>query len=1141
MSKIDNQPAFQASDPQYSAWVAANAGSGKTFVLVTRLVRLMLSGVAPEKLLCLTYTRSAAAEMQDRLFTLLAEWALLDDAALHKAIGERLGTPDEDHDLPLARMLFARALETPGGLRVQTIHSFCESLLKRFPLEAGLSPQFDLLDEQDAQDLQAQIIRRLLSRDDDIALRSALDALTRQLSEPDLDKLARTILSQRDQFDAARQTENLKQLAQSSGLGHLDAQARDPASIANTHMQEYAPLASSLANWLAASEQKTNQQRGHDLGQFIAAMEKHQLPQAWAALSQVFLTSEGLARKSLVTKTYAEERPKLAADLVRWSEQFDEVMAQYRASFAYQMTHALYVFAENLIQDYAAMKDQRGVLDYDDLISCTNQMLSQKRAAAWVLFKIDNGLEHILVDEAQDTSPAQWRVIRALADEFFAGETANPKQRTIFAVGDEKQSIFSFQGADPAGFNAQYEHFNAQVSDIGGAVNYVRLLNSWRSAPQVLQVVDQLFSTAETARGLSAAGAPTEHIAQRDKATGYVALWEAEQSTPISGAGEAGELTDMPALDLPETTRQKLARRIADKIAAWQADAACDIRPGDILILVRKRDDFVDDMIRALDRRNIRVAGADRMVLLEQIAIMDLMAAAEFALNPNDDLTLACFLRSPLGGLDETALFDLAYGRSGSLWSVLTAAVAAGGDDKLKVAHQRLSWLLGQVDYLRPYDYFAQLLSTQNGHASLRGRLGTEIDDAIGEFLRLALVFESRHVASMQGFLHFLRQGQQTIKRDMENRQDAVRIMTVHGAKGLEAPIVFLPDTCSRPGGGTQRGVVQMGQQKTPFWRANKKMRESYGQAQEENAMQSEQDESKRLLYVALTRARDRLYIGGYLNKRAKTPPKGSWYQMIADELQKDKNLGEDMGRPIWSLGDEQKAMPERKINEQPSVDPGPAPTWVGEKISQQEARENILAEKIFAPSTVASSSANAMSDRVDNGEAMLAGHISHSLFEHLPAVPEAQRAAAAQAYVARHGQSLALNMQEKIITNVLEIMADAQMAELFAPHSRAEAPIAGFLTRGDGTQMQFHGQIDRYVETDEAIYLVDFKTGSVPDADNIADAYVLQMAVYQALMQGVRGGKPIRCGLVWTQACRVDWLDDKRLAISLANMLSGA
>jgi len=1141
MSKIDNQPAFQASDPQYSAWVAANAGSGKTFVLVTRLVRLMLSGVAPEKLLCLTYTRSAAAEMQDRLFTLLAEWALLDDAALHKAIGERLGTPDEDHDLPLARMLFARALETPGGLRVQTIHSFCESLLKRFPLEAGLSPQFDLLDEQDAQDLQAQIIRRLLSRDDDIALRSALDALTRQLSEPDLDKLARTILSQRDQFDAARQTENLKQLAQSSGLGHLDAQARDPASIANTHMQEYAPLASSLANWLAASEQKTNQQRGHDLGQFIAAMEKHQLPQAWAALSQVFLTSEGLARKSLVTKTYAEEQPKLAADLVRWSEQFDEVMAQYRASFAYQMTHALYVFAENLIQDYAAMKDQRGVLDYDDLISCTNQMLSQKRAAAWVLFKIDNGLEHILVDEAQDTSPAQWRVIRALADEFFAGETANPKQRTIFAVGDEKQSIFSFQGADPAGFNAQYEHFNAQVSDIGGAVNYVRLLNSWRSAPQVLQVVDQLFSTAETARGLSAAGAPTEHIAQRDKATGYVALWEAEQSTPISGAGEAGELTDMLSLDLPETTRQKLARRIADKIAAWQADAACDIRPGDILILVRKRDDFVDDMIRALDRRNIRVAGADRMVLLEQIAIMDLMAAAEFALNPNDDLTLACFLRSPLGGLDETALFDLAYGRAGSLWSALTAAVAAGGDDKLKVAHQRLSWLLGQVDYLRPYDYFAQLLSTQNGHALLRGRLGTEIDDAIGEFLRLALVFESRHVASMQGFLHFLRQGQQTIKRDMENRQDAVRIMTVHGAKGLEAPIVFLPDTCSRPGGGTQRGVVQMGQQKTPFWRANKKMRESYGQAQEENAMQSEQDESKRLLYVALTRARDRLYIGGYLNKRAKTPPKGSWYQMIADELQKDKNLGEDMGRPIWSLGDEQKAMPERKINEQPSVDPGPAPTWVGEKISQQEARENILAEKIFAPSTVASSSANAMSDRVDNGEAMLAGHISHSLFEHLPTVPEAQRAAAAQAYVARHGQSLALNMQEKIITNVLEIMADAQMAELFAPHSRAEAPIAGFLTRGDGTQMQFHGQIDRYVETDEAIYLVDFKTGSVPDADNIADAYVLQMAVYQALMQGVRGGKPIRCGLVWTQACRVDWLDDKRLAISLANMLSGA
>ena len=1141
MSKIDNQPAFQASDPHYSAWVAANAGSGKTFVLVTRLVRLMLSGVAPEKLLCLTYTRSAAAEMQDRLFTLLAEWALLDDAALHKAIGERLGTPDDEHDLPLARMLFARALESPGGLRVQTIHSFCESLLKRFPLEAGLSPQFDLLDEQDAQDLQAQIIRRLLSHEDDTALRSALDALTRQLSEPDLDKLAHTILSQRDHFDTARQRENLTKLAQSSGLDHLGEEARNPESIANTHMQEYTSRASELANWLAASEQTTNQQRGHDLGKFIDAMENQQLPQAWAALSQVFLTGDGSPRKSLVTKTYAEKQPNLADDLVRWGERFDEVTALYRASFTYQMTQALYVFAESLIRDYAAVKDQRGVLDYDDLISCTNQMLSQKRAAAWVLFKIDNGLEHILVDEAQDTSPAQWRVIRTLADEFFAGETANPKQRTIFAVGDEKQSIFSFQGADPAGFNAQYEHFNAQVSEIGGAVNYVRLLNSWRSAPEVLQVVDQLFSTSETARGLSAAGAPTEHIAQRDKATGYVALWEAEQSTPISETDEASELTDMPVVDLPETTRQKLARRIADKIAAWQADATCDIRPGDILILVRKRDDFVDDMIRALDRRNIRVAGADRMVLLEQIAILDLMAAAEFALNPNDDLTLACFLRSPLGGLDETALFDLAYGRSGSLWAALKAAVAAGGDDKLKSAHQRLSWLLAQVDYLRPYDYFAQLLTTQDGHALMRGRLGTEIDDAIGEFLRLALVFESRHVASMQGFLHFLRQGQQTIKRDMENRQDAVRIMTVHGAKGLEAPIVFLPDTCSRPGGSAQRGVVQMGQQKIPFWRANRKMREAHGQAEEENAMQSEQDESKRLLYVALTRARDRLYIGGYLNKRAKTPPKDSWYQMIADELQKDKNLGEDMGRPIWSLGDEHKAMPERKTNDQPSIDPGPAPSWVGEKISKQEARENIRAEKIFAPSTIASPSANTASNKGGNNEAMLAGHISHSLFEHLPTVPKDQRAAAAQAYVSLHGQSLAPNTQEKLIANVLTVMADPQIAELFAPHSRAEAPIAGFLTRTNGTQMQFHGQIDRYVETDQAIYLVDFKTGSVPDVDDIADAYVLQMAVYQALMRAVRGTKPIRCGLVWTQACRVDWLDDERLASSLANMLSGA
>ncbi|MDC0131257.1 double-strand break repair helicase AddA [Alphaproteobacteria bacterium] len=1137
MSEADTQPAFTASDPTCSAWVAANAGSGKTYVLVTRLVRLMLSGVAPEKLLCLTYTRSAAAEMQDRLFTLLAQWALLDDAALHKEIGQRLGTPDDQHDLALARMLFARALETPGGLRVQTIHSFCESLLKRFPLEAGLSPQFDLLDEHEANDIQTRIVRRLFVRHGDAALRGALDALTRQISEPDLDKLARSILAQRDKFSPAEETKTLTALRDNLGLGGLQEAARAPDVVAAAHMQAHVDGAKALANWLGEAEQVTNQKRGQDLARFIEAMSKQKWEAAWSALSDVFLTQNGTARSSLVTKTYANDTPALASRLQEWATGFEAAYEQYRAAHSYQMTRALHVFAGHLLRDYAAMKEQRGVLDYDDLISCTNKMLAQNRAAAWVLFKIDSGLEHILVDEAQDTSPAQWRVIRALADEFFAGQTANPKPRTIFAVGDEKQSIFSFQGADPAGFDAQYRHFDKLLADIGGAVRYVPLLMSWRSAPQILSLVDQVFGSQDAARGLSASGDSVKHTAKRDTAHGYVALWEAESTGAAPERVAAGSL---PTMDLPETSRQKLARRIADKIQSWKLDPSCDIRPGDILILVRKRDAFVDDMIRALKRREIQVAGADRMVLLEQIAIMDLMAAAEFALNPEDDLSLACFLRSPLGGLDEEQLFELAHGRTASLWAALVEAAKTSQNEVLIAAHQRLSWLLENIDYLRPYNYFAELLSTQNGQALLRSRLGHEIDDAIGEFLRLALAFESRHVTSMQGFLNFLRQGEQAIKRDMESRQNAVRIMTVHGAKGLEAPIVFLPDTCSRPtGGAQQRGVLQLAGGTKPLWRARRTMREAFGTQQEERAEQGEQDEAKRLLYVAMTRARDRLYIGGYLNRGASSAPDGSWYQMIANTLCDDEREAEEDGRKLWHLGEEAAAMPERAEPDKPVIEPGPAPDWVAQKISTEAARADVQAEKIFAPSAMGVRQRQGEAAIGDHHEALLVGTLSHALFEHLPAMPEARQHQAASDYLARHGQIVPEAMRTKIVEDVLAVLGDATMARLFAPDSRAEAPIAGFLTRHDGERMQFNGQIDRYVETPEMIYLVDFKTGQVPDSDSIPEAYLLQMAVYQALMQAARPGKMVQCGLVWTQACRVDWLPAAALQAARDAMLS--
>lgn len=1121
-----------AVEPDASAWVGANAGAGKTYILVSRLVRLMLAGVAPEKLLCLTYTRSAAAEMQERLFDVLGQWALLDDAGLRKAIAARLGDDVVPADLAMARVLFARALETPGGLRVQTIHAFCESLLKRFPLEAGLSPQFDLMDEQDMQDLQFELIAALIRRPPDSDMGAAMSRLSRALSEPDLLQLGRYILDRRDAFADLDSVAHLRNLARKTGLGQAGDDIVTADGVMATARVALQPEARGLADWLAGGS-ATDQARGAALRQWHAHVAQNpDEAEQWALLEPIFLT-EGRVRKRLATKKISEARPDMADQLQAMADLVEAQAGLLRARAGYDLTAALLHFGAALCVDYQTAKAARAALDYDDLIATTNQLLSGHRAAQWVLFKIDSGLEHILVDEAQDTSPAQWRLIRALADEFFTGEAAHDAPRTLFAVGDEKQSIFSFQGADPGEFDKQRRHFDAAITAIGGQFHYVPLTLSWRSAPHILQVVDALFDDDAARRGVS--HEPVRHAAHRLDAIGHVELWPLEKS---QADAPQIDLWDVPETGAQSAAAQRLAERIGDKIAALMSDESQNITAGDILILVRKRDGFVDEMMRALKRRAIAVAGADRMVLLDQIVIMDILAAADFALNSEDDLTLACVLRSPLCGLDEAALFALAHGRAGSLWQALVEK--APQDEALHRAHERLIWMRRQVDYLSPFDWLSQLLAAQGGHADLRAQLGGEIDDPVAELLRLALAYETRHVASMQGFLHWLRHGQQEIKRDMEGRGGAVRIMTVHGAKGLEAPIVFLPDTCRPPVKTSGRhDAMQFDENGLPLWRAGKALREAYGAARIEAANMAAAEEEKRLLYVALTRARDRLYIGGYLAKRMKAPPLNSWYDRLADAFDAPP---ETDAAHIWP-GSEEMPLARQSADTPPPVVPPPMPDWLMDA-PPPAPESDYLGDKIFSPSGLADDAAadfNALRADAEAQEVMAKaaerGRLVHKLLESLPCVPIAARAEAGLAFLCRQ-PDMDVAAATALMGEVTALMAGEDLAALFSPAARAEAPIAGFLPLDDGRHLALSGQIDRYVETETEILLVDFKTGHRPD--DLPQAYVLQMAAYGALMQAARPGKSVRCGLVWTRNGQVDWLDGDKLATALAEILSG-
>lgn len=1122
-----------------SAWVSANAGSGKTYVLVTRLVALMLSGVAPEKLLCLTYTRSAAAEMQERLFALLSDWTLMPDEKLAAEIEARLEMTPDGETLRLARTLFARALETPGGLRIQTIHGFCESVLKRFPIEAGLSPQFRLLDDQQARAMQADLVRAQINAPDP-QRRASIARLTRHLAEDAMARLAGDILAHRDKFPALDAiAARLEKIARSMDLPDAAVDVEAPL---RAHGETYLASAPALIAALSQASGVSDRAQAERLQAWVERVRAGDPVGAWPHLESVFMTAAGQPRARLVTAKFGAANAPLAEMLEQQAAAVAVLRNRLNAVLALELTGDIYRFAADLIAAYEQAKSRAGVLDYDDLIVYTNRLLSSRSATQWVLFKIDRGLEHILVDEAQDTSPAQWQVIAALAEEFFAGDAAHDAPRTIFAVGDEKQSIYSFQGADPAGFEKMRSHFAEKTQASGGVMNFVPLIESRRSTPEILTAVDLVFADPARAEGLMAAGTPVRHIAHRRADVGYVELWEPEAVEPPEVTPQIWEVPDAAP---DETARRKLAQRIGTKISELVHAPGSQLTPGDILILVRRRDAFVEDMIRALKQQTtpIEVAGADRMNVMAQIAVKDVLSGAEFALNSDDDLALACFLRSPLGGLSEADLFHLAHGRTGSLWRALVGATDADtAAPVLRAARQRLDWLRRAADFLSPYDYFARFLSEQGGHALLSARLGAEINDPIGELLNLALAYERQQAPSLQGFLHWLAQGEQNLKRDMDVQTHAVRVMTVHGAKGLEAPVVFLPDTCVNPvGHRPQSAGLYFAADGDVLWRAKASMRDAYGSVLQERLDADNLAESRRLLYVAMTRARDRLYVGGYLNKRGTPPAPETWYAYLHAALGKDENKREDaQGRSIWSLGDAARAGPHRHGPDKPEPQAPESPAWASRPVPRAPARVKASSPSQLRPA--ASPRPKTSDEKPASGlDARLFGTHVHTLLEKLPELAPERRAAAAQQYMARYHTGVSAADSEAICAAALGVLEHPDMAPVFAAPARAEVALVGQISLHDGQKLALSGRIDRYIETDKDIMLIDFKTGTPDASDDIAPSIMMQMAAYRDLVGRAKPGKEITCAIVWTQIARLDRLPGADLDGALEDIRAGA
>ncbi len=1170
-----NVPQRLAASPDMDAWVEASAGSGKTKVLTDRVLRLLLPdpegrwhGAKPHKILCITFTKAAAALMALRVQDRLAKWAVMPEADVREDLHKNLlGFAPSDDMVTVARRLFSEVLDVPGGLAIMTIHSFCQSVLSRFPLESGVAPGFRVLDETQSSSLMSDIIRRTVTDVRDGGHSSTFAASFERLSiYKDISALQEIL--QKLMTESWQVTEFLKGMMDADDIRRrlLSALGQSPyvteAAIwdeAMRHFPDDDMLALSRFMTTGTALEKTAAQK---LADFLAKPLSERQSQFFLLKDAVF-TKEAKIR-SFKTVGAGGKGPDhmlaLMARLLAVITDYEQKIGILRQA---EQTADLLSIASHCLQFYEQHKRVIGALDFTDMIVRTRKLL-QSQSLDWVHFKLDEGIDHILVDEAQDTNGNQWEIIRLLSNEFHAGQ--GHKQdcpRSFFVVGDKKQSIFSFHGADPVAFEKMHGFFAARAQE-GGHIfldDRVRLETSFRTVPPILQLVDKVFEEPDLASHLGLS--PSQnliHYSHRADEAGFVELWPLiEREKPSqSQTGTDGKMVwDLPPVSYDTPTASgavrdagagdsPLARQIALKIASLIESkdtfpaTGQRIEPRDILILVRTRTGFVSDMVRQLKFYGIPVSGVDRLVLGDHIAVADCLALARFAKLPDDDLSLACVLKSPFVRIAEDALMALALGRGrGTLWNHMQGAKESGN----LLPPDTVTWLADVIEsakFKKPFEFFDDILNRPCPHdpqgagwRAMAQDLGEDSRDPLAEFLGVALKLEQEGIYGLEEFIDKFDKQSIQIKRDIaegsEDSPNEVRIMTVHASKGLEAPIVFLPDTTGFPDrrkiDSLQWVMPQGSKMPLPLWSAGgsgSAVADIYKAAKEDEYDRSIA-EYHRLYYVALTRARDRLYIMGENKKGAELKPL-SWYALASKACHELRAAADTQTGRLKIVSEQKKPLKLKVKSELANEKPESLPVWLRQKPREMD----VVTTRIINPSRLKENSQEKCLQRVvspyetsasKSGEdRFLRGNLTHRLFQILPNIPmtepDHRRKVAAQ-FLERAGSKLSTEIRADIVHEVMRILTDPVFAEVFGPQSMAEVAVTGPI--GDGQVI--NGQIDRLVVLPDRVLIVDFKTNR-PSPDNIADipqAYRQQLAAYKAAVGRIYPERTVLCALLWT------------------------
>lgn len=1102
-----------AFDPAASVFVSANAGTGKTSLLTNRVLALLLSGIDPSKLLCLTYTQAAASEMATRILEKLGHWVMSDDKVLATELEKLISQPPSQNQMITARGLFAKVLEAPDGVRIQTIHSFCQSLLRRFPIEAGISPHFALMDSRTEQEFLKEARMRLFSRaqTQDAILQQSLNAVAGLLSESSFHSLLTEIIKNKRRIRTLLQSKDALLYAKEMVFALLKIpHGSTKATIAEKYFTYDDNITSSLravCQRILLSSAKTDQATGQKLARWLegaSVIEEYKT---------TFITQDGERRAKPVNKATLTDQDDL--DLLQAEQErvWNYVCECSALETAEKTTHILHI-AEALLVLYEKLKNNHAMMDYDDLILTARSLLQKPDIAPWVLYKLDGGIDHILVDEAQDTSPEQWDIVECLTEEFFAGLSRKEQDRSLFIVGDEKQSIYSFQGAAPKALGQKQNIFSQRISDAAKLQHKIQLTQSFRSTPEVLSVVDSVFAQDSAKDGLMFSSDALSHIPTRTEHAGLVELWPLAQ--PI-----------MENDEVVTSAKTQLARNLANTIRGWLDNGMMldskqrPVHAGDIIILIRKRSVMVDYLVRALKRKNIPVAGHDRMKLGDNLAVQDLIALGQCLLLPEDNLSLAALLKSPIFNITEHQLFSLCSGRAKtSVWDQLP---------KLPEAYKLLSDLRAKVDFISPYELYSYLLDTLGARKRFLGRMGEEYNDAIDEFLGQALLYERSHTASMQGFIAWLESSDTEIKRDMEQAKGCVRIMTVHGAKGLQAPIVILPDTVDVPKPMDTLQWYSLKEGALPFWPTSSKTKDTLSEALADLQKQDMLAEYRRLLYVALTRAEDRLYITGF--QPHQNISEQSWYHLISQGLQGIATSFESESGEGLRVGAAPSFSKARVFNDR--VGGGGTSDNLQFTFIHTSAPVEPIPSEPLVPSRLSLDEPSTASPLSNNGvDVFQRGNLIHQLLQYLPELEASDRHLVATKMCASYRHSLSENVIAECVEEVLRVMDDPKTAALFARGALTEVPIAGCVNM-QGKMVAVSGQIDRLCIGSDEVWIVDYKSNRLRPRDlaEIPVAYCKQMALYQRLLGQIYPDKAIKCALLWTVDATITPLDELHLS----------